>query len=107
MSWDTPIGTVWPALVAFAFLVLSVTSVWREIRLPRGWYWVAGLALVVRLVWVPALEMHQFDGHEAEYWDLFRGFREPSRGGTVMVPAMQWFWWLAGHVLPESHSLVR
>jgi hypothetical protein len=55
---------------------------------------------------VPSLELHQFDGHEAEYWDLFRGAREPTRGGTVMVPAMQWFWWLLGVVLPASHALV-
>jgi len=106
VSWDTPLQTVWPAALALVVWVWALRGVWREIRLPRGWWCIALLALFVRLVWVPALELHQFDGHEAEYWDLFRGIREPTRGGTVMVPAMQWFWWLSGVVLPESHALV-
>jgi hypothetical protein len=106
VSWDTPIQTVWPAALALVVWGWALRKVWRDIRLPHGWWWIAVLALFVRLLWVPALEMHQFDGHEAEYWDLFRGVREPTRGGTVMVPAMQWFWWLSGVVLPASHALV-
>ena len=27
----------------------------------------------------PALDVHTYDGHEAEYWDLFRGMRAPTR----------------------------
>ena len=106
MNWNTPLGTVWPAMVALLVWVWAIRGIRREIRLPPGW-WILGIVvLAVRLFWVPSMEFHTFDGHEAEYWDLFRGFREPSRGGTVMVPAMQWFWWLAGLVLPESHQLV-
>ena len=28
----------------------------------------------------PALDVHTYDGHEAEYWDLFPGMRA-ARGG--------------------------
>jgi len=72
----------------------------RGVTLPEGWWVLALAAIAVRLWWIPALSDHVFDGHEAEYWDLFRGVREPTRGGTVMIPAMQWFWWLAGKLLP-------
>jgi len=65
----------------------------------------AVLAFVVRLWWIPALEAHTYDGHEAEYWDLFRGMRAPTRGGTVMIPGMQWLWWLMGHVMPAWPKL--
>ena len=106
MIWETPLGTVWPAFLALLVWLWAGRGVVREVRLPSGWWILAAVGVVVRLVWIPSMQMHQFDGHEAEYWDLFRGFREPSRGGTVMVPAMQWFWWLSGLVLPESHGLV-
>jgi len=57
---------------------------------------IASAALFVRLVVIPALTNHTYDGHEADYFDLFRGIAEPTRGGTVKVPAMQWFWWVMG-----------
>ena len=58
------------------------------------------------LVGVPALDMHTYDGHEAEYFDPSGGMRAPdARGGTVMIPGMQWLWWLLGHVLPAWPKL--
>jgi len=57
---------------------------------------IASAAVFVRLVVIPALTDHTYDGHEADYFDLFRGIAEPTRGGTVKVPAMQWFWWVMG-----------
>jgi hypothetical protein len=102
MSFSTPLSTVWPAAVALLVLIVSLVLVRRQIRLPKGWWLVGLVAIVVRLWVIPALGNHIFDGHEADYWDLFRGIREPTRGGTVMVPAMQWFWWLLGRVLPDA-----
>jgi len=72
----------------------------KNLTFVEGWWVLAIVAMGVRLVWIPSLTGHVFDGHEAEYWDLFRGVREPTRGGTVMIPAMQWFWWLTGKMLP-------
>ncbi|MGB0639315.1 MAG: hypothetical protein ACPGTU_08285 [Myxococcota bacterium] len=101
MSFSTPFSTVWPAGLALLVLAVSLVLVRRQIRMPRRWWVVAVVAMVVRLWVIPALDSHMFDGHEADYWDLFRGVREPTRGGTVMVPAMQWFWWLLGRILPN------
>ena len=70
MTWDTPIGTVWPAFIAFFLWLFAVRRVWREVRLPSGWWAFMLFCLLVRLVWIPALGVHEFDGHEAEYWDL-------------------------------------
>lgn len=60
------------------------------------------VALLVRLWVVPAWQRHAFDGHEAEYWDIFRGERPMSRGGTMLYPAMQGLWWFLGRVLPAD-----
>ncbi|MAY82140.1 MAG: hypothetical protein CL930_15340 [Deltaproteobacteria bacterium] len=105
MTFSTPFSTVWPAGLALIVLVVSLIIVRRQIRLPKGWWLIALAAIVVRLWVIPALGSHIFDGHEADYWDLFRGVREPTRGGTVMVPAMQWFWWLLGRVLPNVPAI--
>jgi len=59
-------------------------------------------ALLVRLWVIPAWTGHIYDGHEAEYWDLFRGVRAPNRGGTVLYPSMQWLWWGLGRALPHD-----
>jgi hypothetical protein len=105
MILATPLQTLAPALVALAVWLLCLVKLRGEVRLPRGW-WVLGIGvLFVRLVWVPALTSHIFDGHEAAYWDLFRGVGAPTRGGTVMIPAMQWFWWISGQMLPAWSKL--
>jgi len=105
MTPVSPIQTVWPVgVVGLAWLWLC----WRHRSAIRITPLMVGLgvaALAVRLWWVPALEAHTFDGHEAEYWDLFRGMRAPTRGGTVMIPAMQWVWWLLGHIMPAWSKL--
>jgi len=66
---------------------------------------VLALALVVRVLWLP-LGDHQFDGHEAEYLDLLLGQRDLSRGGPLLVPAMQWTAWGLGQVAPWSGTLL-
>mgnify|MGYP000297469247 CR=1 FL=1 len=100
-----PWQTVWPAAVAL------VVALGAALRGRRAWWparadlpWMLGvgaLALVVRLAVIPALLRYYPDGHEAEYWDIFRGARPLSRGGTVLYPAMQWMWWALGQVLPH------
>lgn len=60
------------------------------------------IALLIRLWVVPAWQRHTFDGHEAEYWDIFRGERPMSRGGTMLYPAMQGLWWSLGRILPAD-----
>lgn len=106
-----PWETAWPAgLLALGLglaLVALVVEGWRSrgaqrsaaaVAVPGGLF---VLALVVRLVGIPALSAHVYDGHEAEYWDIFRGVREVGRGGTVLYPSMQWLWWGLGRVLPH------
>ena len=48
---------------------------------------VLALALWVRLEWLPVGQRHVFDGHEAEYLDLFLGRSTPS-WSTRMVPPL-------------------
>lgn len=103
---SSPIETVWPVGVVF---LCWLGCAWRgrsALGLTGPAVALGVAAMLIRLVWIPAWSGHVFDGHEAEYWDLFRGMKAPTRGGTVMVPAMQWFWWLLGHVLPASERIV-
>jgi hypothetical protein len=100
-----PWETAWPAGAALLLCLVAVAAGgWRWVRVDRRDRLLAaallGLAIVVRLLAVPAWVQHTYDGHEAEYFDLFRGVREPNRGGTVLYPAMQWLWWGLGRVLP-------
>ena len=103
--WE-PWETAWPAGVAVVVLVVALGRCWRRLRpgAAAGRLY-AGLfcaALFVRLVGVPALARHGFDGHEAEFYDLFLGVRAVNRGGTVLYPAMQWMWAGLGSVLPHQ-----
>ena len=100
-----PWQTAWPAAAALLLCAAAILGGgWRWLRPERrvqgGGIALFVLALVVRVVVVPAWGHHVYDGHEAEYYDLFRGVREPNRGGTVLYPAMQWLWWGLGRVLP-------
>jgi hypothetical protein len=103
---STPIETVWPVGVVLILWCVGLFRLRAEVQIPRLGWLLFLIAVGVRLWWIPAWDGHVFDGHEAEYWDLFRGERSPSRGGTVMVPAMQWFWWLLGHIAPPSERFV-
>lgn len=102
-----PWTTVWPVVVAVLVGVLAAVRGrkhwWPLAR--RDKVWMAGLfavALLVRLFVVPAWWRHTYDGHEAEYWDIFTGRRALSRGGTILYPSMQWLWWSLGRVLPHK-----
>jgi hypothetical protein len=94
------------ALVALLLCLWSARGPLGRTGLAPG---LLGLALsglvLVRIFALPVLERHIYDGHEAEYWDLFRGERQPNRGGTVLYPAMQWLWWGLGRALPAWESL--
>ena len=108
-EWS-PLETAWPAgvalLIALGALAFGAAGALRDGRARlRTDLALVGVALGVRLLLIPSLTRHVFDGHEAEYWDLFQGVRAPNRGGTVLYPAMQWLWWGFGRVLPH-HPLV-
>lgn len=105
-----PWQTAWPAGLALLALVVGTAASRRELLPARSSLLpllvVALIALLIRLFVMPAWSRHVFDGHEAEYWDIFRGVRPLERGGTVLYPAMQWLWWGLGLVLPASERLV-
>ncbi len=95
--------TAWPSWLATLGLLVGFGLVWRELRPPRGWLLatlsLTLLALLVRFVWLPVPQLHYFDGHEADYVEFFTGQRAPTRGGTVLYPAMQWLYWGLGKAL--------
>ncbi len=95
--------TAWPSAVALLALLGGLWLARDRLRPPRGWLLpalvVTLLALVVRFLWLPVLGEHVFDGHEADYLEFFAGQRSPTRGGTVLYPALQWFYWLLGKLL--------
>ncbi len=100
-----PWQTAWPAGLALLLALWGAWGLRRELR-PSRWLWaVLVLALVVRCLWIPVWE-HEFDGHEADYLDLLLGHRELTRGGTLLVPVMQWLVWGLGKVLPQPQVLV-
>lgn len=102
--WE-PWETAWPAGAALLLLLAAVAVCWRRLRpgpvAGRLYAVLFSVGLFVRLVAVPALARHGYDGHEAEFYDLFVGTRAINRGGTVLYPAMQWLWAGLGSVLPH------
>mgnify|MGYP007063375195 CR=1 FL=1 len=98
--------TAWPGLVTAFGLCLALFFVRKTIRrsiqkAPR-WIWLClVLAVMVRLWLVPSLSLHIYDGHEADYWDIFLHNRTPNRGGTVLYPVMQSGWWGLRYILPH------
>ena len=61
-----------------------------------------GLGVRHPVVVVTGQERYFPDGHEADYYDRFTGLVEPTQGGTVMYPSMQWLWYGLGHILPHE-----
>lgn len=100
-----PWQTVWPALPALLMALWGGWGLRRELGLDRWSVVVLVLALAVRALWVP-LHRHEFDGHEAEYRDLFLGVRAVGRGGTLLYPAMQWLYAGLGIVLDDPRWLI-
>ena len=95
-AWKTVLPAV-PALLMLGFGLLRV----RRRLAPSRWLpLVLGGALAVRVVWMP-ISRHVFDGHEAEYLDLWMGTRELTQGGTMLYPAMQWLYRGLGVVWPH------
>ena len=104
-----PWQTVAPALAALALaLGGAAAGGWRAL-VPRRdeapvVLGVVALAVAARLL-LPPWERHIYDGHEAEYFDIFRGERAVGRGGTLLYPLLQWGWWAAGEVLPRHPAV--
>ena len=109
MKIATPLQTAWPAGVIAVLLLLALWRSRDELRLPKGWGWALLVLLAVRIVWIPGITGHIYDGHEADYYDLFRGVRLPTRGGTVLYPAMQWLWYGMGAIgsIPSATAATR
>lgn len=84
-----PWQSAWPALPPLLMLLAGLWGMRGALRPNAKLVGVLTLAVVVRAVILP-LERHEFDGHEAEYLDLFLGVRGLSQGGTMLYPAMQW-----------------
>lgn len=105
----SPWQTGWPAMLALVALIAGLLRARRELLPPRSsllpLLGIALLALLLRLFLVPAWARHIYDGHEADYWDIFRGLRPLDRGGTVLYPSMQWLWWSLGRVLPHAERV--
>ncbi len=92
------------ALWTLAALVRAGPRLWarpdrRSLAMALG---LLGLGLGVRLFFVPSLAGHRYEGHEAEYLDLFLGQRALAQGDTTLYPAMQALWFALGRVLPRS-----
>ncbi|MCP4804646.1 MAG: hypothetical protein GY913_34135 [Proteobacteria bacterium] len=95
--------TVLPALPALALLLFGVFRVRLAVSPSRWFALVLAPAAAVRLLWMP-ISRHVFDGHEAEYLDLWMGTRELTQGGTMLYPAMQWLYRGLGVVLPLQNG---
>ena len=94
-------------MIAIAALLLVGALIAGRRRLwsgPRGPLAVRGV-LLVRLWGIPALERHQYDGHEADHLSFFLGSVAPGAADTLRYPLMQWWWWLWGVLLPADPRL--
>jgi hypothetical protein len=97
--------TALPALPALVLLLLGLWGVRRHLKAPRTLWIILVIALLVRLIWMP-VGLHLFDGHEAEYRDIFLGDRALSRGSAMLYPAMQWFYAGLGLLTHNTHALL-
>ncbi len=100
-----PWQTVWPVGLALLLTLYGAWGIRRQLRPDRWVGVVLVVALIVRVFWLP-LEDHVFDGHEAEYLDLLRGERALTRGGPLLVPAMQWTAWGLGKIVGGAWGLL-
>lgn len=94
-------------MIAIAALLLVGALIAGRRRLwigPLGPLAVLGV-LLVRLWGIPALERHQYDGHEADHLSFFLGTAAPGAADTLRYPLMQWWWWLWGVLLPADPRL--
>ena len=83
--------TVLPALPGVILLLWGLWGIRRHLRVTLSLAGVLLLALFVRFVWFP-VELHEFEGHEATYLDIFLGKEALGQGGYMLYPAMQWLY---------------
>jgi len=100
-----PWKTVWPNAIAAVMALAGAVGLRRQLRPDAALLAILALALLARVVLVP-IGQHQFDGHEAEYLDLWMGRRALTQGGTLLYPAMQWLYAGLGRVLPWEQGPV-
>lgn len=101
-----PWKTAWPGLLAGVLALAGAWGLRRELKPGTALLGILALALVMRVLVVP-IGLHEYDGHEAEYLDLWMGRRALSQGGTMLYPAMQWLYAGLGRVVRhESGPLV-
>jgi hypothetical protein len=97
--------TALPAFFAVLFVAYGLVSVRRHLRITRGLAAVLLVAVLVRLVWMP-VGLHQFDGHEAEYRDVFLGNKDLTRGSAMLYPALQWLYAGLGRLSSSTRVLL-
>lgn len=96
--------TVLPALPGLLLCVAGLWAIRRHLQAPKMLWVVLVLAIVVRLIWIP-VDLHEFDGHEADYRDIFLGEKALTRGSTMLYPALQWLYLGLGR-LSQSTSVL-
>jgi hypothetical protein len=103
-----PVAAWVTALPALPGLLLFVAGLWairRHLQVPKGLWVVLLLAAVVRLLWIP-VGLHEFDGHEADYRDIFLGEKALTRGSTMLYPALQWLYSALGRLSHNTSVLL-
>ncbi len=93
--------TAWPALPALLMVLVGLFLLRRELRPDLRLGGVLVVGLLVRVAWLP-IWRHAYDGHEAEYLELWMGTRPLSQGGTLLYPAVQWLYRGLGTLMPHE-----
>lgn len=97
---ETVWHTAWPALPALLLLVVGLWGLRRRVVWDRRLLAVLGLALLVRVLVIPSWR-HVYDGHEADYLDIFLHRSPVDAGGTLRYPALQVLYAGLGAMLPH------
>jgi len=96
--------TVLPAIPGLILLLWGLWGIRRHLRVTLGLAAVLFAALLVRFVWFP-VELHEFEGHEATYLDIFLGKQSLGQGGYMLYPALQWLYAGLGNISQNTGML--
>ena len=78
-----------------------------HLRRPPYWFLLSTVLVLgawIRLLWFGSLQSTFFEGHEANYLIYFEHLDTPNVGDTANYPAMQWWWYLWGFVVPRTET---